>query len=149
MKIAIGCDHSAVELKKEIIKYLEELGHSVTDFGTHTTESVDYPIYGKKVAVEVANGNFDGGVLICGTGIGISLAANKVNGIRAAVCSDPYSAKLSKLHNNSNIIAFGARVVGIDLAKMIVKEWIDAEFEGGRHAKRVGLITKIENGEEI
>ncbi|WP_157150388.1 ribose 5-phosphate isomerase B [Brachyspira sp. SAP_772] len=149
MKIAIGCDHSAIELKKEIIKYLEELGHSVTDFGTHTTESVDYPIYGKKVAEEVANGNFDGGVLICGTGIGISLAANKVKGIRAAVCSEPYSAKLSKLHNNSNIIAFGARVVGVDLAKMIVKEWIDAEFEGGRHAKRVGLITKIENGEEI
>ncbi|MEI0581557.1 ribose 5-phosphate isomerase B [Brachyspira pilosicoli] len=149
MKIAIGCDHSAVELKKEIIKYLEELGHSVTDFGTHTSESVDYPIYGKKVAVEVANGNFDGGVLICGTGIGISLAANKVKGIRAAVCSEPYSAKLSKLHNNSNIIAFGARVVGVDLAKMIVKEWIDAEFEGGRHAKRVDLLTKIENGEEI
>ena len=149
MKIAIGCDHSAIELKKEIIKYLEELGHNVTDFGTHTTESVDYPIYGKKVAVEVSNGNFDGGVLICGTGIGISLAANKVKGIRAAVCSEPYSAKLSKLHNNSNIIAFGARVVGVDLAKMIVKEWINAEFEGGRHAKRVGLITKIENGEEI
>ena len=149
MKIAIGCDHSAVELKKEIIKYLEELGHSVTDYGTHTTESVDYPIYGKKVAEEVANGNFDGGVLICGTGIGISLAANKVKGIRAAVCSEPYSAKLSKLHNNSNIIAFGARVVGVDLAKMIVKEWIDAEFEGGRHAKRVDLLTKIENGEEI
>ena len=149
MKIAIGCDHSAVELKKEIIKYLEELGHSVTDFGTHTSESVDYPIYGKKVAVEVANGNFDGGVLICGTGIGISLAANKVKGIRAAVCSEPYSAKLSKLHNNSNIIALGARVVGVDLAKMIVKEWIDAEFEGGRHAKRVDLLTKIENGEEI
>ena len=149
MKIAIGCDHSALELKKEIIKYLEELGHSVTDFGTHTTESVDYPIYGKKVAVEVANGNFDGGVLICGTGIGISLAANKVKGIRAAVCSEPYSAKLSKQHNNSNIIAFGARVVGVDLAKMIVKEWLDAEYEGGRHARRVGLITKIENGEEI
>ena len=149
MKIAIGCDHSAIELKKEIIKYLEELGHSVTDFGTHTTESVDYPIYGKKVAEEVANGNFDGGVLICGTGIGISLAANKVKGIRAAVCSEPYSAKLSKLHNNSNIIAFGARVVGVDLAKMIVKEWLDAKFEGGRHARRVDLLTKIENGEEI
>ena len=149
MKIAIGCDHSALELKKEIIKYLEELGHSVTDFGTHTTESVDYPVYGRKVAVEVANGNFDGGVLICGTGIGISLAANKVKGIRAAVCSEPYSAKLSKQHNNSNIIAFGARVVGVDLAKMIVKEWLDAEYEGGRHARRVGLITKIENGEEI
>ena len=149
MKIAIGCDHSALELKKEIIKYLEELGHSVTDFGTHTTESVDYPVYGRKVAVEVANGNFDGGVLICGTGIGISLAANKVKGIRAAVCSEPYSAKLSKQHNNSNIIAFGARVVGVDLAKMIVKEWLDAEYEGGRHARRVDLLTKIENGEEI
>ncbi|CRF33959.1 Ribose-5-phosphate isomerase B [Brachyspira suanatina] len=149
MKIAIGCDHSAIELKKEIIKYLEELGHNVTDFGTHSTESVDYPIYGKKVAEEVASGRYEGGVLICGTGIGISLAANKVKGIRAAVCSEPYSAKLSKLHNNSNIIAFGARVVGVDLAKMIVKEWLDAEFEGGRHAKRVGLIMKIENGEEI
>ncbi|KLI33928.1 ribose 5-phosphate isomerase B [Brachyspira hyodysenteriae] len=149
MKIAIGCDHSAVELKKEIIKYLEELGHNVTDFGTHTTESVDYPIYGKKVAEEVASGRYEGGVLICGTGIGISLAANKVKGIRAAVCSEPYSAKLSKLHNNSNIIAFGARVVGVDLAKMIVKEWLDSEFEGGRHARRVDLLTKIENGEEI
>lgn len=149
MKIAIGGDHSSIELKKEIIKYLEELGHEVKDFGTYTTESVDYPIYGKKVADEVASGRYEGGVLICGTGIGISLAANKVKGIRAAVCSEPYSAKLSKQHNNSNIIAFGARVVGVDLAKMIVKEWLDAEYEGGRHARRVGLLTKIENGEEI
>ena len=163
MKIAIGCDHSAIELKKEIIKYLEELGHNVTDFGTHTTESVDYPIYGKKVADAIVSKEYECGkvadavvskececgVLICGTGIGISLAANKVKGIRAAVCSEPYSAKLSKQHNNSNIIAFGARVVGVDLAKMIVKEWLDAEYEGGRHARRVGLITKIENGEEI
>ncbi|WP_295156763.1 ribose 5-phosphate isomerase B [uncultured Brachyspira sp.] len=149
MKIAIGGDHSAVELKKEIVKYLEELGHEVKDFGTYTSESVDYPIYGKKVADEIASGRYERGVLICGTGIGISLAANKVKGIRAAVCSEPYSAKVSKLHNNSNIIAFGSRVVGTELAKMIVKEWLDTEFEGGRHTKRIDLITKIENGEEI
>lgn len=149
MKIAIASDHTGVELKSEIIKYLKELGHEVYDFGTNSKESIDYPIYGKKVADEVAKGKYDGGVLICGTGIGISLAANKVKGIRAAVCSEPYSAKLSKMHNNSNIIAFGARVVGVDLAKMIVKEWIEAKFEGGRHLKRVELISKIENGEEI
>ena len=149
MKIAIASDHTGVELKSEIIKYLKELGHEVYDFGTNSKESIDYPIYGKKVADEVAIGKYDGGVLICGTGIGISLAANKVKGIRAAVCSEPYSAKLSKMHNNSNIIAFGARVVGVDLAKMIVKEWIESKFEGGRHLKRVELISKIENGEEI
>ena len=149
MKIAIASDHSGVELKLEIIKYLKELGHEVSDFGTNSKESVDYPIYGKKVADEVAKEKYDGGVLICGTGIGISLAANKVKGIRASVCSEPYSAKLSKMHNNSNIIAFGARVVGVDLAKMIVKEWTEAKFEGGRHSKRVELISKIENGEEI
>ena len=149
MKIAIASDHTGVELKSEIIKYLNELGHTIDDFGTNSKESIDYPIYGKKVADEVAKGKYDGGVLICGTGIGISLAANKVKGIRAAVCSEPYSAKLSKQHNNSNIIAFGARVVGLDLAKMIVKEWIEAKFEGGRHAKRIDLISKIENGEEI
>ena len=149
MKIAIASDHTGVELKLEIIKYLQELGHEVSDFGTNSKESVDYPIYGKKVADEVAKGKYDGGVLICGTGIGISLSANKVKGIRAAVCSEPYSAKLSKMHNNSNIIAFGARVVGVDLAKMIVKEWTEAKFEGGRHSKRVELISRIENGEEI
>lgn len=149
MKIAIASDHTGVELKSEIIKYLKELWHEVSDFGTNSAESIDYPIYGKKVAEEISKGNYDGGILICGTGIGISLAANKVKGIRAAVCSEPYSAKLSKQHNNSNIIAFGARVVGVDLAKMIVKEWIEAKFEGGRHLKRVELISKIENGEEI
>lgn len=149
MKIAIASDHTGIELKSEIIKYLKELGHEVSDFGTNSAESIDYPIYGKKVAEEISKENYDGGVLICGTGIGISLAANKVKGIRAAVCSEPYSAKLSKQHNNSNIIAFGARVVGVDLAKMIVKEWIEAKFEGGRHLKRVELISKIENGEEI
>lgn len=149
MRIAIASDHTGIELKSKIIKYLKELGHEVSDFGTNSAESIDYPIYGKKVAEEISKGNHDGGVLICGTGIGISLAANKIKGIRAAVCSEPYSAKLSKQHNNSNIIAFGARVVGVDLAKMIVKEWIEAKFEGGRHLKRVELISKIENGEEI
>ena len=149
MKIAIGSDHVGIDMKKNIIEYLSELGHEVKDFGAYVPERTDYPIYGKKVADAVVSKECECGVLICGTGIGISLAANKVKGIRAAVCSEPYSAKLSKQHNNSNIIAFGARVVGIDLAKMIVKEWLDAEYEGGRHAKRVDMLTKIENGEEI
>lgn len=149
MKIAIGSDHVGLEIKKSIIEYLEELGHEVKDFGAYTDERTNYPIYGKKVADAIVSKEYECGVLICGTGIGISLAANKVKGIRAAVCSEPYSAKLSKQHNNSNIIAFGARVVGVDLAKMIVKEWLDAKFEGGRHTERINLLTKIENSEEI
>lgn len=149
MKIAIGSDHVGIDIKKEIVNYLLELGHEVNDFGAYTSERTDYPIYGKKVADEVASGRYDAGVLICGTGIGISISANKVKGIRAAVCSEPYSAKLSKEHNNSNIIAFGSRVVGIDLAKMIVKEWLDAKYEVGRHSNRINMISKIENGENI
>lgn len=149
MKIAIGSDHIGIDMKKEIVNYLLELGHEVKDFGAYSKERTDYPIYGKKVADEIASGRYEGGVLICGTGIGISLAANKVRGIRAAVCSEPYSAKLSKEHNNSNIIAFGARVVGLDLAKMIVKEWLDAKYEGGMHSNRINMISKIENGEDI
>ncbi|KEY63091.1 Ribose-5-phosphate isomerase [Lactococcus cremoris subsp. cremoris GE214] len=116
----------------------------MTDFGPFSTERTDYPIYGKKVAEEVAAGHFDGGVLICGTGVGISISANKVRGIRAVVCSEPYSAKLSKEHNNTNIVAFGSRVVGSELAKMIVKEWLEAIYEGGRHAKRIEMITELE-----
>lgn len=145
MKLAIGNDHSAVELKNEIKAYVESLGHEVVNFGTDSPESVPYPVYGEKVGRAVASGEVDGGILICGTGIGISLAANKVKGVRAAVCSEPYSAKLSKQHNNSNIIAFGARVVGSELAKMIVTEWLNAEFEGGRHAERVQMLMNIEN----
>ncbi|ABJ73135.1 MAG: ribose 5-phosphate isomerase B [Lactococcus cremoris] len=144
MKLAIGSDHVGFELKPLIIDYLEELGHEVTDFGPFSTERTDYPIYGKKVAEEVAAGHFDGGVLICGTGVGISISANKVRGIRAVVCSEPYSAKLSKEHNNTNIVAFGSRVVGSELAKMIVKEWLEAIYEGGRHAKRIEMITELE-----
>ena len=144
MKLAIGNDHAAVELKNEIMAHLKERGVEVVNVGTDTTDRFDYAISGYKVAKLVASGQVDGGVLICGTGIGISLAANKVHGIRAAVCSEPYSAKLSKQHNNSNIICFGARVVGPDLAKMIVDEWMDAEFQGGRHAHRVGMLIEID-----
>lgn len=144
MKIAIGSDHVGIELKPTIIEYLEELGHQVTDFGPFSAERTDYPVYGKKVAQEVASKNFDLGVLICGTGVGISISANKVHGIRAVVCSEPYSAKLSRQHNNTNILAFGSRVIGSELAKMIVKEWLDAEFEGERHSKRIEMIAEIE-----
>lgn len=144
MKIAIGNDHVAVELKNHITKYVEAKGYTVVNYGTDSSDSCDYPIYGEKVAKAVASGECDLGILICGTGIGISLAANKVKGIRAAVCSEPYSARLTRQHNNANIIAFGARVVGQAMAEMIVDEFLNAEYEGGRHARRVDMITKIE-----
>ena len=143
--IGIGNDHAAVDLKNEIKAYLEEKGYKVVNYGTDSSESCDYPIYGAKVGHAVASGEVDAGVLICGTGIGISIAANKVKGVRAVVCSEPYSAKLSRQHNNTNILAFGARVIGIELAKMIIDEWLNAEFEGGRHQTRVDMITAIEN----
>ena len=117
--------------------------------GTDSSESFHYPISGYKVAKMVASGQVDGGILICGTGVGISLAANKVKGIRCCVCSEPYSAKLSKQHNNSNIIAFGARVIGIEMAKMIVDEWLNAEFMGGRHQTRVDMIMEIEEKQSL
>jgi ribose 5-phosphate isomerase B len=144
MKLAIGNDHVAVDMKNEIKAYLESKGHEVINVGTDSNERFNYPVSGYKVAKMVANGEVDGGVLICGTGVGISLAANKVHGIRACVCSEPYTAKLSKMHNNSNIIAFGARVIGVELAKMIVDEWVNAEYEGGRHAERVAMLSEIE-----
>jgi ribose 5-phosphate isomerase B len=144
MKIAIGNDHVAVEMKNHITKYLEDKGYTVVNFGTDSTERTDYPIYGERVAKSVASGDCDLGVLICGTGIGISLAANKVKGIRAAVCSEPYSARLTRQHNNANIIAFGARVVGEAMAEMIVDEFLNAEFEGGRHQSRIDMLTAIE-----
>ena len=144
MKLAIGNDHVAVEMKKEIKKYLEDKGIEVIDVGTNSTESFNYPISGYKVGKMVASGEVDGGVLICGTGVGISLAANKVKGVRACVCSEPYSARLSKQHNNSNIIAFGARVIGVEMAKMIVDEWVNAKYEGGRHQVRVDMLAEIE-----
>ena len=145
MKIATGNDHTAVELKNIIKAFLEEKGHEVLDLGTNSTESCDYPVYGEKVGRAVASGEADLGIVICGTGVGISLAANKVKGVRACVCSEPYTAKLSRMHNNSNALAFGARVVGSEMAKMITEEWLNAEYEGGRHQRRVDMLTEIEN----
>lgn len=144
MKIAMGNDHAAVEMKQEIMAYLQKKGYEVLNLGTDSSESCDYPLYGEKVGQAVASGEADLGIAICGTGIGISLAANKVPGIRAAVCSEPYSAKLSRMHNDTNVLCFGARVVGTELAKMIVDEWLSAEFLGGRHQRRVDMIMAIE-----
>lgn len=147
MKIGIGNDHSAVEMKQEISKYLQSKGYEIVNYGTDSTESYPYPTAALNVANAVVENKVDCGILICGTGIGIGIAANKVKGIRCATCSEPYSAKLSKMHNNSNILSFGARVVGVELAKMIVDSWLEAEFEGGRHAQRVQMIQDIENDE--
>ncbi|SES07802.1 ribose 5-phosphate isomerase B [Lachnobacterium bovis] len=145
MKIAIANDHSAVEMKQQISEYVKSLGHEVINFGTDTTESCNYPEFGEKVGNAVANKEVDCGILICGTGVGISLAANKVKGVRAAVCSDVTTAHLVKEHNNANILAFGARIVGVELAKDMVKAYLDAEFLGARHAMRVDMISEIEN----
>ena len=145
MKIAMGNDHTAVELKNIIKAFVEEKGYEVLDLGTNSAESCDYPVYGEKVGRAVAQGEADLGIAICGTGVGISLAANKVKGIRACVCSEPYTAKLSKMHNNSNVLAFGARVVGSEMAKMITEEWLNAKYEGGRHQRRVDMLAEIEN----
>lgn len=143
MKIAIGNDHIAIEMKREISEHLVALGHEILNMGTDSPERCDYPVYGENVARLVASGEADLGILVCGTGVGISLAANKVRGIRAVVCSEPYTAKLSREHNNTNILAFGSRVVGINLAKMIVDSWLHAEFEGGRHQRRIDMLDEI------
>lgn len=145
MKIAMGNDHTAVELKNIIKEFAEEKGYEVLDLGTNSPESCDYPVYGEKVGKAVASGQADLGIVICGTGVGISLAANKVKGIQACVCSEPYTAKLSRMHNNSNVLAFGARVVGSEMAKMITEEWLNASYEGGRHQRRVDMLMEIEN----
>lgn len=144
MRIGIGNDHAAVELKNEIIKHLTNKGYEVINFGINEGETVDYPEIGEEVGRAIVDNIVDYGVLICGTGFGISLAANKINGIRACVCSEPVTASLSKRHNNANIIAFGARIVGLEMAKAIVDSFFDAEFEGGRHQRRVNLLTDIE-----
>ncbi len=144
MKIAIGCDHTAIDLKETIKKHLQDKGHEVEDVGTYSKESCDYPIYGFKVANKIKNGEAERGVLICGTGVGISLAANKVKGIRAVVCSEPYTAKMARMHNNAQIVAMGARVVSDGLATDIVDAFMNAEFEGGRHQRRVDILNRIE-----
>ena len=142
--IALGSDHAGLPLKLEIIKLLDELGLEYTDYGTDSLARCDYPVYGRKAAEAVANGECERGIIFCGTGIGISIAANKVPGIRCAVCSECYSAVLSREHNDANMLALGARVVGAGLARMIVTQWLEAKFEGGRHADRVALTHQIE-----
>ena len=149
MKLVIGNDHVAIEMKNEIKAYLESKGIEVLDVGTNSPERFNYPVSGYRAARLVADGKADGAVLICGTGVGISLAANKVRGIRACVCSEPYTARLSKQHNNANIIAFGARVIGVEMAKMIVDEWLSAEYMGGRHQLRVDMIHEIETTQRL
>ncbi len=142
--IAIGSDHGGFELKEHIKKHLEEKGIEYKDYGTYSEESVDYPDCAVPVCQAVQNKTADSGILICGTGIGISMAANKHKGIRAALCSDVYSAKMTKQHNNANIICMGGRVIGRELAFMIIDTWLETEFEGGRHLNRIEKIHKIE-----
>ena len=149
MKLVFGSDHAGYELKDRLMAYVKERGFDAENLGGFKPEAIDYPLAGRQVAEAVAAGKYDLGVLICGTGVGISIAANKVPGIRAVVCSEPYSAVMSRRHNNSNILTMGARVVGVDLAKMIATHWLTAEFEGGRHQRRIDMITAIENGEEL
>ena len=145
MKIAMGNDHSAVEMKEAMKAYVESKGYEVIDFGTNSTESCDSPEFGEKVGRAVASGEADYGIAICGTGIGIGIAAGKVKGVRVCTCSEPYSARLSRMHNNTNVLTFGARVIGVEMAKMIVDEWLDNKYEGGRHDRRVQMLGEIEN----
>lgn len=142
--IAIGCDHGGFELKEHIKKHLDEKGVEYKDYGTYNEDSVDYPDYAGKVCSAIQDNEAEYGILICGTGIGISIAANKHKGIRAALCSDVYSAKMTKMHNNANVICLGGRVTGRELAFMIVDTWLETEFEGGRHNQRIEKIHKIE-----
>ena len=139
--IAIGSDQAGYELKQVVMKHLEERGFAYKDYGSYNADPVDYPVYGKKVAQAIVDGECDRGILICGTGIGISIAANKIKGIRAAVCSDCFSAEATRLHNDANILAFGARVIGPGLAEKIVDVFLDTEFSGvERHKRRVDMI---------
>ena len=149
--IALACDHTGIELKEQIKKLLDGMNLDWKDFGTNEAGAGDddYPIVGYRAATAVASGECDRGIFICGTGIGIGIAAGKVKGIRVCTCSDVYSAELSKRHNNSNVLTMGARVVGSELAKMIATHWLTAEFEGGRHQRRIDMIAAIENGEAL
>ena len=145
--ITIGCDHAAYHLKLKIIDHLKERGFDVIDIGTDSTDSCDYPVFAHRVCKNIQDGVSEVGILICGTGIGMSMAANKHRGIRAAVCSDTFSARLTRQHNDTNVLCFGERVVGIGLATDLVDAFLDAEFEGGKHQRRVNMITAIEEQE--
>jgi ribose 5-phosphate isomerase B len=145
MKTGIGCDHAGLELKNEIIKLLSALGIECIDYGTNTPESVDYPDFGEKVSEAVSSGKIERGILICGTGIGMSIVANKFPRIRASLCNDLFTAQMSRRHNDANVLVLGGRIVGKDLAKEIVKTWVNTPFDGERHASRLKKITLIEN----
>ncbi|MDR1861646.1 MAG: ribose 5-phosphate isomerase B [Candidatus Ancillula sp.] len=146
MKIAVASDHAGIDLKLPMLEVLKERGIEFTDFGTHDHNSTDYPSWGELVGKKVASGEYEKGLLFCGTGIGISLAANSVKGIRAVVCSDVFSAKMSREHNNCNILSLGARVVGVGLAAEILNAWLDTDFEdGGRHQRRVDMLIDIQD----
>lgn len=142
--LALGSDHGGFALKHEIMEHLDEIGVAYKDYGTYTEASCDYPSYGEAVGRAVASGECDRGIIICGTGIGISIAANKVKGVRAALCGDCFSAEFTRRHNDANVLALGARVIGSGLALKIVDIFLSTEFEGGRHAQRIGLISEIE-----
>ena len=144
MLVAVGSDHAGIDLKQEIIKLLAELKHDVTDYGTDTPLSVDYPDFGEKVAEVVSTGKAERGILICGTGVGMSIVANKFPNIRAALCNELFSAKMSRMHNDANILVLGGRIIGRDLAKEIVRTWMDTGFENGRHTDRIKKISAIE-----
>lgn len=143
-KIAIACDHGGYELKLDVMRHLDEIGVEYKDFGCDSTASVDYPDYGVPACKAVADGEFEGGILICGTGIGMSLCANKVRGIRAAVCSDTFSARMTRMHNDANVLCMGARVIGAGLAVDIVDLFLNTEFEGGRHSNRIAKVMDVE-----
>ncbi|MEG0640526.1 MAG: ribose 5-phosphate isomerase B [Clostridia bacterium] len=147
--IAIACDHAGIDLKPHIIAVLEELGLPYLDLGTNSHESVDYPVYGARAAKAVASGECERGIVLCGTGVGIGMAAGKVHGIRCVTCTDTYSAKMSRLHNNANMLSLGSRVLGSELAKDIVRIWLTTPFEGDRHARRVGMIDALDRGEAL
>jgi len=144
MKIALGCDHGGFELKEYLKIFLKELGYEVVDYGTHSTEIVDYPDIVFPLAKDVAEGKFERGIICCGTGVGVSIAANKVRGIRAANCHDTFSARASREHNNTNILTLGGRVIGKGLAREIVQVWLKAEFIEGRHLRRINKISDYE-----
>ena len=146
--IAIGCDHGGLQIKNAVIEYMKENGIEYTDYGCYTEESVDYPVHAYQVAKNVADGNAELGIICCGTGIGMSMAANKHHGIRAALCADTYSARLTRMHNDANVLCIGALVVGQALAIDIVDSFLNASFEGGRHKTRVDMFMALEESEK-
>lgn len=145
MKLALGADHAGYELKDHLAELLREEGHQVVDLGTNSAESVDYPYFGAAVGRAVAEGEAELGILVCGTGIGVGIAANKIRGIRAATCNDIYSARMARAHNDANVLTLGARIVGVGVAEEIVRAFVGTEFEGGRHGRRVDRMMALED----